>query len=362
MTIEDAGGHLREGLLTNSLPNDLPPNLSYRISSGVDGIFHSFIENEDCGDPPVSDVVLAPSEFVDISHGCGGGGFLTLKHPCGRTRTYHIPCNKRFACECPACSKRWARKNRRKFEALLLRMVSPKLLTLTLKKDRRTGHCPTLLDIHRMANALFHRLRYRGYRIDSWFAVVEFPNHLHVVLDSDFIHQDKISRLWSDVTDGSFVVDIRQINTARSGVRPTVKYVTKYLTKACGLTPAPEPSQLMIDVDDSVPIKRNFSLDELKGFHIVKSWGNEAICRQPLTCDCGDCSPWKKTDFCFVLPAVDDSFSILTTDKGPPVLVPSLIVLPSSSRICGPCSDCSKSLLECSLRDWPLHDGYGLSS
>lgn len=320
MTIEDAGGHLEEECSTNSLPNDLPPNLSYRISRGVDGIFHSFIENESCVDPPVSDVVPAPSDFLDLSHGCVAGGFLTLKHSCGRTRTLHLSCNSRFACECPECSKRWARKNRKKCEALLLRMISPKLLTLTLKKDKRSGACPTLLDIHRMANTLFHRLRYREYRIGSWFAVVEFPNHLHIVMDSDFVPQDKISRLWSGITGGSFVVDIRQINTARSGVRPTVKYVTKYLTKACGLTPTPEPIQRGVDVDEAYRIRKNFTLDELRGFHIVKTWGNEAIARQPMTCDCGDCSPWKKTDFSFVLPAVGDSFSILTTDKGPPTV------------------------------------------
>jgi len=173
-----------------------------------------------------------------------------------------------------------------------------------------------------MMNALLHRLRYRGYHIGSWFAVVEFPNHLHVVMDSDYIPRDNIVRQWSDITDGSFVVDIRPINTSRAGVRPTVKYVTKYLTKACGIAPSPEPVQVHLDGERTVAQRRNWTLDELKGFHIVKSWGNEAIARQPMTCDCGDCSPWHKTSFSFDFPSGANFVSFLTSDKGPPSVSP----------------------------------------
>lgn len=320
MTTRESGCAPLEGFLTISpQPEEQHPNLSYLTSSGIDGIFHSFIENEPSGLSSKSDVLPSASDYLDLTHGCTrDGGFVTVQHSCGKTKTLHLPCNSRFACECPECSKRWARKNRKKFESLLLRMRSPKFLTLTLWYDKTTGHCPTLLEIHQMMNALLHRLRYRGYFIGSWFAVVEFPNHLHIVMDSDYIPRDNIVRQWKDITDGSFVVDIRPINTARAGVRPTVKYVTKYITKACGLTPSPEPTQLRLDDDDVIVIKRNFTSSELKGFHIVKSWGNEAIARQPMTCDCGDDSPWHKTAFSFDLPADHGTFSILTTDTGPP--------------------------------------------
>lgn len=113
MSIEDSGGALKEGLFTNSLPNDKPPQLSYRISAGVDGIFHSFIENEPCLPSPSSpSSVPVDEEFVDCSSGCPNGGYLSVKHdPCGKVRIYHIGCNSRFESVCSICARKWVRKS-----------------------------------------------------------------------------------------------------------------------------------------------------------------------------------------------------------------------------------------------------------
>ena len=366
MSIEDSGGALKEGLFTNSLPNDKPPQLSYRISSGVDGIFHSFIENEPSVLPsPLPSASSPPSEpvdeeFVDCSSGCPNGAYLFVKHdPCGKVRTYHIGCNSRFESVCSICARKWVKKKRHKIERLIANMRAPKLITLTLKKNRLTGNCDSLFDIHAMQNDLFHALRYRKFWIGPWVAVIEFPNHVHLIVDCDYIPQNQLSQYWKNASGGSYIVDIRPINIQRDGVGPSVKYITKYITKACGFTPCDVQQDLH---GDGSPIPNNWSLDELRGFHIVQTWGNPSDSSIVVSCSCGDPSPWHKISFEFLLSDSERQYSMMTSDKGPPVLVPSLIVLPSSSRICGPCSDCSKSLLECSLRDWPLHDGYGLSS
>jgi len=52
LTIKGTGAVLKEGLLTQSPWNIQAPNLSYRISHGVDGVWYSFIEN-DVSPPPI---------------------------------------------------------------------------------------------------------------------------------------------------------------------------------------------------------------------------------------------------------------------------------------------------------------------
>ena len=322
MTIEDAGGHLREELLTNSLPNDLPPNLSYRISSGVDGIFHSFIENEPSVFPSSLSSASSPpaepfeNEFMDCSSGCPNGGFLSVKHdPCGKVRTYQIGCNSRFASQCDTCARKWVRKKRLKAERLISKMRSPKLVTLTLKKNRLTGHCDSLLDVHVMQNDLFHALRYRKFWIGPWIAVVEFPNHVHIIMDSDYIPQNQLSQYWKNASGGSYIVDIRPINIQRDGVRPSVNYVMKYITKACGFVPGDDQLDLH---GDATPIQNNWTIDDLRGFHIVQTWGNDKDSVRIVSCDCGDPSPWHKTSFCSCNSDSVQYYSTMISDKGPP--------------------------------------------
>lgn len=319
MTIEDAGDHLKEAFFTKSPSNDLSPNLSY-LSPKCDGQFHEFIENEpDCSKSPFPGSSPEPIDVLDCSSGCSRGGFLTAKHdPCGKCRTIRLGCNSRFSAVCPICSKKWVRKNKKKCAYLLSCMQNPKLMTLTLWYDKKKGHCPNLLDIHRMMNSLLHRLRYHGYVVRSWYAVVEFPNHLHVVIDCDYVPQDKLSQYWKDSSGGSIIVDIRAINLMRAGSRPTVNYVTKYLAKACGF--APMDVQKCVDDSNPRPIQNTWTIDELKGFHIVQSRGLNVPKKGPMHCDCGFLGHWSKTSFEFSVGSSDNSVTDwVHTDKGPPI-------------------------------------------
>ncbi len=51
---------------------------------------------------------------------------------------------------------------------------------------------------------------------------------------------------------------------------------------------------------------------------------------------------------------------VISSEPEISVFSPSLS-LSLFGQICGPCSECKKTLKECSLRDWPLYDGYGRS-
>jgi hypothetical protein len=47
---------------------------------------------------------------------------------------------------------------------------------------------------------LFRRIRSAGYQIRGWVGVVEYPNHLHIVMDSEYIPQQQVSKIWKAVT------------------------------------------------------------------------------------------------------------------------------------------------------------------
>jgi hypothetical protein len=144
-------------------------------------------------------------------------------------------------------------------------MKAPKLLTLTLNKHY--GASENMERIWAMKNALFHKLRYLGYQIRAWFAVVEFPNHIHIVIDCDYIPHDSLSKHWRTLTGDSYIVDVRKINLPREGGSRVVGYVTKYLTKGADCP----------DLDRF----------DLKSFHIIGSWGLNLDAAPPFFCDCG---------------------------------------------------------------------------
>lgn len=111
-------------------------------------------------------------------------------------------------------------------------------------------------DIWAMRKILFRALRDKGYKIRSWCGAIEPPNHLHIIVDADYIPQSVLSSLWLQITGNSKVVDIRQVNL--DDISQVDSYLAKYISKADNWT-------------------KYFSLDELKGFHIVGCSGFEKI-------------------------------------------------------------------------------------
>lgn len=220
-------------------------------------------------DIPFSEKHDHPQELVikDFSDGCLDSVERVMYcEQCGQPLIAFFGCNKRFKSQCPVCAKKWVRKERRAFERALAGMLSPKLLTLTLCKKKSIED--NLARVWEMRNALLHKIRYEGYEVRGWFAVIELPNHIHMVIDSEYIPQYELSTMWKGITGDSWIVDIRKIKIPRENAQRAIKYITKYLTKGAKTELPPEI---------------------LKGFHMVGSW---AVNRQkapmlPL-CECGE--------------------------------------------------------------------------
>lgn len=203
---------------------------------------------------------------VDRSAGCVNAKSLYFKcSEHGHPFELKTGCHSRFECQCPVCSKKWNGLNRKKFAEAIAGMARPRFLTLTLTKRRAIrDNLDRIWDCRR---ALFRKLRAQGFKIHAWIGVVELPNHIHMVIDSDYIPQRDISKVWKTVTGDSYIVDIRQVKVDRHrAARGAVAYISKYLTKALGWA-------------GSAP-------GELKGFHVVQTNGVPALPKRTMKCPC----------------------------------------------------------------------------
>lgn len=88
--------------------------------------------------------------------------------------------------------------------------------------------------VRKLYTKLMHRAYYKK-RVRGGLQTIEVVNkrrgwhvHLHVILDSDYLPQAKLSKDWGEITGGSFIVDIREAGTVAEGL----KYCLKYLSKA----------------------------------------------------------------------------------------------------------------------------------
>jgi len=174
-----------------------------------------------------------------------------------------VACHKRFACQCPECSKRWKKKKIAQFIKAVDAMRNPKFLTLTL--TRRRSSYENLDRAWNMRRELFKRIRKKGYKIDSWIGVIEFPVHIHLVIDCQkFVPQPFIKAIWHTITGDSYIVHIK-----RCGDRlRMVWYLSKYLGKGLG--------------------DLSLNADEIKGFHIVQSYNLPSYMPKPKICPvCG---------------------------------------------------------------------------
>lgn len=183
---------------------------------------------------------------------------------CGRGYVARLGCMSRFDSICPSCARRWRRRIFRKYYPAITRMKRPKLVTLTLRKV--WGRERRLKKLWDMRKQLFRHLARHGVIIRSWVAVVEPPNHVHIVVDMGYVPKYRISEMWHKITGDSYIVDIRSLNLHRNP-RGGAAYITKYLGKAS--------------------CWEGINLDRLRGFHLIGSWGIGDV-RKPFVClSCG---------------------------------------------------------------------------
>lgn len=220
--------------------------------------------------------------LLDKSHGCSDPIELYLvDRQYGHPLQLLVGCNHRFDAQCPECAELWRHKNFSKFQYGISQMVNPRMMTLTMYYDKSTGICHHIKRIWQCRNLLFKELqrdkyleardikthrRVRGdlydtFKFKSWVAILELPNHIHLVYDGDYIPQELISALWLKITGDSFIVDIRKVRT-NGPDRRLSRYLSKYLSSLSNI-----PSHLV---------------QNLTGFHLFQSHGLKQSPKKPL--------------------------------------------------------------------------------
>lgn len=214
---------------------------------------------------------------LDVSGGCNDTKYLYLQEKeTGRPVRLTLGCGKRYDCYCPHCANRWRKRNRARYRKMIKNMNNLKFLTLTLKYDNlNMDYSERITKLWEYRKRLFRKLRegvtyidkhgnevQEKYFIGTWMATIELPNHMHIIMDSDYLPHRIVQAEWERITEDSFIVDIRPV---KEDVRDTralaVWYITKYLTK---LSEIPYETTLL-----------------LKGFHLVGSHTMDRAGGQP---------------------------------------------------------------------------------
>jgi len=210
----------------------------------------------------------------DHSDGCSHSRtFFFQCRDCNRPIKMEIGCGNRFEQFCPVCSKKWQKKTRNRYFTGCSTFRSPKFITLTLRKEGGRIE-ERLMQLWEMRKRLFFYLRRSGYKIRGWCGVIEPPNHIHMIVDCDWIPKAELSETWSLITGDSFIVDIKKIDLFKDP-RKVFSYITKYMTKASAWT--------------------GVNLTLLKGFHLVGSRDLFKAAKRPIVrCLCGTLQPYQR--------------------------------------------------------------------
>lgn len=154
-----------------------------------------------------------------------------------------IRCKQRA---CPLCSLQRSQETAKRAERAVSEMDRPKLLTLTVRSTDEP-----LRDQLKTIRAWFRKLRNTKAwksRVESGIYGIEttwnnntqqWHPHIHVIIDSAYYEKQIIVNDWTEITNGSCIVDIRPCYSRKQAAR----YITKYVTKTSGLSEWP-PEQV----------------------------------------------------------------------------------------------------------------------
>jgi len=215
---------------------------------------------------------------------------------CGKEWVSNLPCSDKLCLECSM--KRSYKHGYVVFAilsalGLLNRAHRLKFVTLTIKNVSSVSEgyiklrrCFGVLQ-HRAIwkNAFYGRKNRFGKRSKGWnvrggmgnFEVTNTGNgyhvHLHLLLDSDFIPQKQLSKLWLNITGDSKVVDVRVC----SGTKEAIMEISKYSFK---------PADAVLWSDD-MRLDFNVALKNKVLFFRFGSWRDVEF--KPLAAKCGFC-------------------------------------------------------------------------
>ncbi|MCJ7828470.1 MAG: hypothetical protein MUP81_01870 [Dehalococcoidia bacterium] len=242
------------GLIKNTLPGELLEQPGPRSSAG-----------------PGSNAKMIENHLFKTLYCSHCGEVLKVKLSCG-DRT------------CPECRKKWFGYHLKILVNLVSHWAKPYFLTLTIKNisDNDFGK-----DCVRDIRQCFGKFRRQFKRkIKGGFYVVQATNrgngwhlHIHVLFDGWYIPKEMISKAWAEITGGSYIVDIKQIQSPKTAVR--------YLLSDFLQSPRIRP-------EDKMAFNYVF-----KGARLVQSFGcySKIKLRAPYNCPkCGRCE-WIDLDW-----------------------------------------------------------------
>lgn len=166
----------------------------------------------------------------DLTH-CRTKAWFVRDRTTDRVTILSNACRLRW---CPLCSQGRSNYLTNAITPWVTQLNKPKFLTLTLKHTDQplTDQVTKLYQDFRLLRQ--HRQMKPYLRGGIWFFQVKFhPEtnqwhpHLHVVLDSHFIPQAWLSRLWLRITRSSNIVDIRCVYKPRTAASYVARYAAR---------------------------------------------------------------------------------------------------------------------------------------
>lgn len=164
-------------------------------------------------------------------NGCGTTAKIYVDPTAQKVRPWMQLCRSRL---CPFCGRARVVKLRLQVHQLLVAMKHPKHLTLTYRSNDE----PLADQLHTL-KAAFAKMR----RMPAWRKAVQgglysvevtrspatgrWHPHLHVVIDSDYLHWAIIRKMWSSVIDGGENIWIRKVDDRDRAAAEISKYVAK---------------------------------------------------------------------------------------------------------------------------------------
>ena len=170
------------------------------------------------------------SSSLDSSSETSGHETVTLYCACcGSKKVVKLRCGDRT---CAVCRGKDFWRMYRGYLKSVEAIKRPKLVTFTLRNVATISR-EYIRGLRRSFTRLMHRAYYKK-RVRGGLQTIEVVNkgrgwhvHLHVMLDSDYLPQAKLSKDWGEITRGSFIVDIREAGTVAEGLKYCLKYLSK---------------------------------------------------------------------------------------------------------------------------------------
>lgn len=168
--------------------------------------------------------------------GCRSVAWFVRHRETGKIRVASSRCGLRW---CPLCIRSRRYILTKSVGSWLKRLDKPKFLTLTLKHSSAP--------LSEQIDSLYHffkefkRRKFFKKRLlgGVWFFQVKKSDtdglwhpHLHILFEGRFLPHAEVSKIWSEITHGSSVVDIRAVNNPKKAA----DYVARYASAPADLS------------------------------------------------------------------------------------------------------------------------------